>query len=230
MVCRFTSRLPDLLLGSHSSPECCCTGNEKDILENENINTVFIATRHDSHAEFVLKALNAGKNVFVEKPLCLTAEELSQIVDLLNRKTDISNGNATQQLDNSTNHPILMVGYNRRFSPLAQRMKEAFGTGPMSMLYRINAGYISADTWIQDTEFGGGRIIGEVCHFVDFLTFMNGSPPISVYAAAMTYPSNSNDTLNVSLRYENGSIGTISYFANGDKSMPKEKIEIFTNG
>jgi len=102
--------------------------------------------------------------------------------------------------------------------------------GPMSMLYRINAGYISADTWIQDTEFGGGRIIGEVCHFVDFLTFMNGSPPISVYAAAMTYPSNSNDTLNVSLRYENGSIGTISYFANGDKSMPKEKIEIFTNG
>jgi len=207
-----------------------CTGNEKDILENENINTVFIATRHDSHAEFVLKALNAGKNVFVEKPLCLTAEELSQIVDLLNRQTDISNGNATQQLDNSTNHPILMVGYNRRFSPLAQRMKEAFGTGPMSMLYRINAGYISADTWIQDTEFGGGRIIGEVCHFVDFLTFMNGSPPISVYAAAMTYPSNSNDTLNVSLRYENGSIGTISYFANGDKSMPKEKIEIFTNG
>ncbi|MCK5642241.1 MAG: bi-domain-containing oxidoreductase [Gammaproteobacteria bacterium] len=207
-----------------------CTGNEKDILENENINTVFIATRHDSHAEFVLKALNAGKNVFVEKPLCLTAEELSQIVDLLNRQTDISNGNSTQQLDNSTNPPILMVGYNRRFSPLAQRMKEAFGTGPMSMLYRINAGYISADTWIQDTEFGGGRIIGEVCHFVDFLTFMNGSPPISVYAAAMTYPSNSNDTLNVSLRYENGSIGTISYFANGDKSMPKEKIEIFTNG
>jgi polar amino acid transport system substrate-binding protein len=207
-----------------------CTGNEKDILEDENINTIFIATRHDSHAEFVLKALKAGKHVFVEKPLCLTAEELSQIVDLLNRQTDISNGNSTQQLDNSTNHPILMVGYNRRFSPLAQRMKEAFGTGPMSMLYRINAGYISADTWIQDTEFGGGRIIGEVCHFVDFLTFMNGSPPISVYAAAMTYPSNSNDTLNVSLRYENGSIGTISYFANGDKSMPKEKIEIFTNG
>jgi polar amino acid transport system substrate-binding protein len=207
-----------------------CTGDEKDILENGNINTVFIATRHDSHAEFVLKALKASKHVFVEKPLCLTAEELSQIVDLLNRQANISNGNSTQQLDDSTNRPILMVGYNRRFSPLAQMIKKNFGEGPMSMIYRVNAGSIPADSWIQDAEFGGGRIIGEVCHFVDFLTFMNGSLPVSVYAAAMKDPNNLNDVLNISLRYENGSIGTISYFANGDKGLPKERVEIYANG
>ena len=207
-----------------------CTGNDKDLIDNENINTVFIATRHDSHSEFVLKALKAGRHVFVEKPLCLTAEELSQIVDLLNRQTDISNGNSTRQLDDSTNHPILMVGYNRRFSPLAQMIKEAFGEGPMSMIYRINAGYIPADSWIQDAEIGGGRIIGEVCHFVDFLTFMNGSLPVSVYAVAMVHPINLNDVLNISLKYANGSIGTISYLANGDKSLSKELVEIYANG
>ncbi len=98
------------------------------------------------------------------------------------------------------------------------------------MIYRVNAGSIPADSWIQDAEFGGGRIIGEVCHFVDFLTFMNGSLPVSVYAAAMKDPNNLNDVLNISLRYENGSIGTISYFANGDKGLPKERVEIYANG
>ena len=196
-----------------------CTGNEKDILEDENINTVFIATRHDSHAEFVLKALKAGKHVFVEKPLCLTLDELIQIIQTYSA---IRNPQSAM--------PLLMVGYNRRFSPLAQMIKKNFGEGPMSMLYRINAGYMPADSWIQDPEFGGGRIIGEVCHFVDFLTFMNGSLPVSVYAAAMKDPNNLNDVLNISLRYENGSIGTISYFANGDKGLPKERVEIYANG
>jgi len=107
-----------------------CTGNDKDLIENENINTIFIATRHDSHAEFVLKALKAGKHVFVEKPLCLTADELSQIVDSLNRQTDIINGNSTQQLDDSTNSPILIVGYNRRFSPLARKLKRHLAKAP----------------------------------------------------------------------------------------------------
>jgi len=209
-----------------------CTSNPDDIIENESINTVFIATRHDSHARYVKQALKAGKNVFVEKPLCLTEAELSQIVDLLNGSNlnKSLSKNTSQHIDDLTNQPILMVGYNRRFSPLTKMIKERFGDGPMAMAYRVNAGSISADSWIQDTEIGGGRIIGEVCHFVDFLTYMNGSPPVSLYAAAMKSPNNLHDTINVSLCFGNGSIGTISYFANGDKSMPKEKVEIFANG
>ena len=189
-----------------------CTGDEKDILENDEINTVFIATRHDSHAEYVMKALKSEKHVFVEKPLCLTVQELEEIFDIYNPQ------------------PVLMLGYNRRFSPLAKRIKKEFGEGPMAMLYRVNAGNIPAESWLQDTEIGGGRIIGEVCHFVDFLTFINGSLPVSVYADVMNDPSHLNDTLNISLKYENGSIGTISYFANGDKSFPKEWMEIYANG
>jgi len=209
-----------------------CTGNEKEILENEDINTVFIATRHDSHAEYVIKALKAGKHVFVEKPLCLTLEELGQIVDTLNiyKQNKISNGTTTQLVDNLTSRPILMVGYNRRFSPLARIVKERFVEGPMDMIYRVNAGYIPPESWIQDNEIGGGRVIGEVCHFVDFLTFVNGSLPVSVYTTDMKSADSLNDILNVSLSYQNGSIGTISYFANGDKSLPKERVEVFSNG
>jgi len=100
----------------------------------------------------------------------------------------------------------------------------------MAMTYRINAGKIPSDSWIHDVETGGGRIVGEVCHFVDFLTFINGSLPVSVYAAALREPENLNDILNITLSYKNGSIGTISYFANGDKFLPKERVEIFSNG
>ena len=198
--------------------EFCC-GDEKDILGNEDINAVFIATRHDSHAEYVIKALNAGKHVFVEKPLCLTIEQLNEITESYN---------STLKIKNSPLH--LMVGYNRRFSPLAKRIKQDLGGGPMAMTYRINAGNIPPDSWIQDMETGGGRIIGEVCHFVDFLTFMNGSLPVSVSAVSMQDPNQLQDTVQVSLSYANGSIGAISYFANGDKGLPKERVEIYTNG
>ncbi len=195
-----------------------CTGNDRDILENPAINTVFIATRHDSHGDYVLKALNAGKHVFVEKPLCLSKGELDRIQTAykLRQHTETPNG--------------LMVGYNRRFSILAKRVKAEFGDGPMAMTYRINSGFISPDSWIQDIEVGGGRIIGEVCHFVDFLTFLNGSLPVSVYADGMRDVNNLNDTLLVSLKYQNGSIGSISYLANGDKTLAKERIEIFAHG
>lgn len=196
-----------------------CTGDEKDIIENEGINTVFIATRHNTHAEFVIKALKTGKNVFVEKPLCLTIEELEEISSLYN-----------SQLSTLNSRPLLMVGYNRRFSPLNQIIEQEFGKCPMAMIYRINAGAILHDSWIQDPDIGGGRIIGEVCHFADLLTFMNGSLPASVYANAMKDPNNLNDILNVSLSFENGSIGTISYFSNGDKSLPKERVEIYAGG
>lgn len=197
-----------------------CTSDEKDIFENDEINTVFIATRHDSHAEFVLKALKAGKNVFVEKPLCLKIEELEEIASTYNSKSSIQNSKL----------PLLMVGYNRRFSPLAKKIKQAMGSAPMAMIYRVNAGSIPADSWIQDRDIGGGRIIGEVCHFIDFLTYLNGSLPISVSANAMADPNNLGDTLQISLSYQNGSIASISYFANGDKSVPKERVEIFANG
>ncbi len=169
-----------------------CAGDAAEIFENDAVNTVFIATRHDSHAEYVIEALKRGKNVFVEKPLCLNEDELAEIEELYNK-----------------NSALLMVGYNRRFAELAKILKGRMGQGPMSMLYRVNAGKVPADSWIQDLEIGGGRIIGEVCHFVDFLTFINGSLPVSVYATAMKEPNNLNDVVTISLSYANGSIGNI---------------------
>ena len=196
-----------------------CTTSEKDIIENDDINTVFIATRHDSHANYVMKALKAGKHVFVEKPLCLNEEELDQIVEIYNPSP-------------ITHHPspVLFVGYNRMFSPLIRKVKDEFGHGPMAIVYRVNAGSIPKDSWIQDTELGGGRIVGEICHFVDTLSFLTGSLVLSVYAAAMKEPDNLIDTLNITLKFRNGSIGTISYLANGDKSLAKERIELFGHG
>jgi len=209
------------------------TGKEEDILNNNEINTVFIATRHDSHCYYVKKALEARKNVFVEKPLCLTEKELGQIVNLLKgiyEQKNNSNAITTQSFGDSTTLPLFMIGYNRRFSTLTQILKDKVGTGTMSMIYRINAGEIPSDSWIHDKEIGGGRILGEVCHFVDYLTYINGSFPISVYATAMRDSQGHNDTLLVSLRYENGSIGSIHYFANGSKSLHKEYVEIYSHG
>ena len=196
-----------------------CTSNESDIFDNSEINTVFVATRHNTHADYVIKALKAGKNVFVEKPLCLTLEELNEIESVYSSLN-------TQH----SSLPLLMVGFNRRFSPLATVLKEKVGNSPMSMIYRINAGAIPADSWMQDKEIGGGRIIGEVCHFIDFLTFINGSLPTQVFATALPNPANVQDTLNINLEFHNGSIGTISYFSNGSKSLNKEYIEIYTSG
>jgi len=202
-----------------------CTGQKDDILSSAEINTVFIATRHDTHGYYLKKALEAGKNVFVEKPLCLTEEELEQIRDtyyslITNNKSQI----------NSDGSPLVMVGYNRRFSLLTQIIKDKIGTGTMSMIYRVNAGAIPGDSWIQDKEIGGGRILGEVCHFVDYLTHINGSLPVSVYAASMRDAQGHDDTLSISLKYENGSIGSIQYFANGPKSLTKEYVEIYSHG
>ena len=236
-----------------------CTGNEDDILQNDEINTVFIATRHDSHGYYVKKALEAGKNVFVEKPLCLTIEEFEEIKLATDthrltpikvegeksrrsedekvereegervRKAENDGSLSSKPLDLLTS-PLLMVGYNRRFSPLTKIMKEKITTGPMSMIYRINAGAIPGDSWVQDMEVGGGRILGEVCHFVDYLTFTNGSLPVSVFAVSMGDANNHNDTLTVSLKYQNGSVGSIQYFANGSRSLPKEYIEVYSHG
>ena len=208
------------------------TSELKELLRNDDINTVFIATRHDSHAQYVMEALKTGKHVFVEKPLCLTEEELGKIFELLDNYNykELSNDDTNQTICKSTNHPILMVGYNRRFAPLTQKLKKAFPGGPMAVIYRVNAGPIPANSWIQDIGIGGGRIIGEVCHFVDYLTFINGSLPVSVYASSMKDAQNLNDIMNVSLTFWNGSIGTISFLANGSKNLSKERIEVYGNG
>ena len=177
------------------------------------LNTVFIATRHNSHASYVQKALENNMHVFVEKPLCLNEDELDAIINI-HQKSGKS----------------LMVGFNRRFSPLVQRLKKHLGSGPMSMLYRINAGAIPKDSWIQDMEIGGGRLIGEVCHFIDLLVYLNGSLPHTLSAISLPDPNGFNDTISISIQFENGSIGTISYFANGSKELPKEYLEVYQAG
>jgi len=195
-----------------------CTSDESDIFGNDEINTIFIATRHDSHAQYVLQGLRAGKNICTEKPLCLKESELEEIKETYGSL--IAQGKA----------PLLMVGFNRRFSPLTKILKERFGNGSMAMIYRINAGPIPPDTWIQDREIGGGRIIGEVCHFVDFLTFLNGSLPEALSAAAIPDAKNLEDTVSINLKFRNGSIGTISYFSNGSKRLFKEYLEVYKSG
>lgn len=193
-----------------------CTSNEAEIFDGDRINAVFVATRHDTHAEYVAKALAAGKSVFVEKPLCITDAELTAITVLMSAPDAPGR--------------TLMVGFNRRFSRLTQFIRQHVSAGPMSMIYRVNAGGIPPASWIQDREAGGGRIIGEVCHFVDFLTFVNGSLPDKVQAFAMPDPAGHQDTVSINVLFRNGSIGTISYFANGPKHLPKEYVEIYQAG
>ncbi|MHC4703571.1 MAG: Gfo/Idh/MocA family oxidoreductase [Planctomycetota bacterium] len=192
-----------------------CTSEPADIFENDTVNTVFIATRHDSHAEYVKSAFAAGKHVFVEKPLCLYEEELTEI----------------KELYHGADHGCrLMLGFNRRFAPHAVELKKHLDDTPVSMLYRINAGSIPKGSWIQDDEIGGGRIIGEVCHFIDFLSWLCGSLPRHVHAVAIPDGDGLNDTVSINLQFDNGSVGAISYFANGSKELPKEYIEVFSSG
>jgi predicted dehydrogenase len=190
-----------------------CSNNEADILSDDNINLVVISTRHDTHAELVLKAIKAKKHIFLEKPLCLNSDELNLI-----RKASI----------NYTSN--LMIGFNRRFSPLSQKAKSLLDelSGPKSINYTINSGEIPLDHWTQDLNIGGGRIIGECCHFIDLLYFLVGSP-IENYNK-FTMKDKSGDTHTISLTFNDGSIGTINYFCNGSKSYPKEKLEMFCGG
>lgn len=196
-----------------------CSNSAEKVISHENVTAVFVATRHDSHAGYLLQALEAGRHVFVEKPLCLTEQELENIAVVRSKSGQ----------ERSGARPLLMVGYNRRYSPLSEYIREELGSGTMAIAYRINAGAIPADSWIQDRTVGGGRIIGEVCHFVDYCTYLNGSLPVSVYASAMTSPDKLSDTVTITISYSNGSVATICYFANGDKGCPKEQVEIFAN-
>jgi predicted dehydrogenase/threonine dehydrogenase-like Zn-dependent dehydrogenase len=194
--------------------------DEDSLIGDEAINTVVVATRHHLHARQVLAALSSGKHIFCEKPLCLNEDELREIVRVYEDQRAVGK-------------PLLMVGFNRRFAPLALRLKSFLREihEPLALHYRVNAGFIPANHWLNDPEQGGGRIIGEVCHFVDFLTFLVGAAPIEVQSQSLANPGKySNDNVVSSLRFADGSQGTISYLANGNKSYSKERIEVFGGG
>ena len=194
-----------------------CTNSETELLQDPDIKAVLIGTRHHLHARQASAALRAGKAVFCEKPLCLKEGELAELVRA------------------STNNPgaFLMVGFNRRFAPMAVQMKKFLAQidEPLAIHYRVNAGFIPSDHWVNDPEQGGGRILGEVCHFVDFLCFLSGTCPAEVQAQIVGNPGQySMDNVVASLKFANGSVGTISYLANGDKSASKERVEVFGGG
>ncbi len=186
-----------------------------EVLADKDANLIVIGTRHDSHAELAASVLRSNRHVFVEKPLALNDEELE---DVLNAATQ-SEGNLT-------------VGFNRRFSPLAREAHDFFAArrGPLSILYRVNAGHVPKTHWVQDAHEGGGRIIGEVCHFVDLMQFWTGAPPISVFAEAVEANNDQvveSDSIFITLRFGDGSNGCIAYVAEGDKAAAKERVEIF---
>jgi len=189
------------------------------LLDDAEINTVFIFTRHDLHAQLVLESLAAGKHVFVEKPLCLSEEELNDIRAAYEKAEGLQ----------------LMVGLNRRFSPHAERMKAllASRTQPMCMNMTVNAGVVAAGSWVHDPRVGGGRIIGEGCHWIDLMSLLAGAPVTGVVSTAIDDPSGGticDDKTTITLTYGDGSIGTLHYFGNGDKSYPKETLEVFCDG
>jgi predicted dehydrogenase len=193
------------------------TSSDDKIINDPNINTIAILTRHDTHAALVIKGLKAGKNIFVEKPLAINKEQLSAVQKQLYKE----------------NNGILTVGYNRRFSPFARQLSYFYSgrVEAMHIHYRVNAGRLPLNHWTQDPNIGGGRIIGEACHFIDFVTFLVGAPPVSVTALALPDKGKySEDNVSMSLIFPDGSIGVVDYLANGDKSFPKERVEVFCGG
>ena len=197
------------------------SGDENQLLADSKINTVAILTRHHLHAQQTLAALAAGKHVFCEKPLALNETELGEIQ------------HAIESLSQTGAAPLLMVGFNRRFAPLARQLADFLKdrTEPLVAHYRVNAGYLPLNHWTQDPNQGGGRIIGEACHFIDFLTFLCGQPPVSVTAHGLPDGGRyREDNVVLNFSFPDGSLGTVSYLANGDKAFPKERVEVFCGG
>jgi len=191
------------------------------LFADATLDALVLATRHDTHARFVLQALEAGKHVFVEKPLALTVGEVASIRE------------AYEQLGQKGAAPLVMVGFNRRFAPHVQKMKALLDPlgAPKTMIMTVNAGAIPADHWTQSPEIGGGRIIGEGCHFIDLMRHLAGHPVVSVQANAMApQGERREDVASFTLEFADGSIGTIHYLANGHKSFPKERLEVFCSG
>lgn len=198
------------------------TDVQTDVLGNERVNAVVIATRHDSHARFACEALAAGKHVFVEKPLALTLEE-ADAVEAAHRVA--AEGGAPR---------LVMVGFNRRFAPLVVKMKALLApvAAPMAIVYTVNAGAIAPGHWTQDREIGGGRIVGEACHFIDLARFLVGHPIVDAQIMTMgRHPMLAvrDDKATISLSFADGSIATVHYLANGGRRFPKERVEVFCN-
>lgn len=197
-----------------------CTADYREVLADPEIDGVLIGTRHGGHGAQVVAALEAGKHVFVEKPLCLTEEELVRIEEIYPARAQ-----AGQRL---------MVGFNRRFSPHADKARDFFRDrrNPLVMTYRVNAGAIPATHWIQDPAAGGGRILGEACHFVDFMTSLTGALPVHVHARAISHHASglTDDQCAIMLGFADGSVGTILYAAGGDTALEKEYFEAFGDG
>ena len=194
------------------------TTDTASVFADPEIDAVVITTRHDSHASMVSKALRAGKHVFVEKPLALRADEVAEIEQ------------AYADARAAGRSPIVMVGFNRRFASQVQRMHGLLGgvTGPKSFIMTVNAGAIPAEHWTQDRGIGGGRIVGEGCHFIDLLRFLAGSRVSAIDVCTMD--TGTGDTVSVQMAFHDGSIGTVHYFANGTKAFPKERLEVFAGG
>jgi predicted dehydrogenase/threonine dehydrogenase-like Zn-dependent dehydrogenase len=188
-----------------------------ELWDDSHTKVVLIATRHDLHAELVVAGLRAGKHVFVEKPLCIKPVELEMISDCVEELGDRC--------------PLLMVGFNRRFAPATHRVRQFFeGTAPISVSYRFAPGFVPPDSWTQDIEVGGGRVVGEACHAIDTCIALTGSLPVKVFAESVSKPNSvatTDDSVFITLRHENGSVSNISYQSGGDRAFPSERIEVF---
>lgn len=191
--------------------------DENEILANPDINTVVILTRHQQHARQVITALQNGKAVYCEKPLAITLEELELVEETLSNQPGA----------------FLTVGFNRRYAPFAIKLKEFIHTAnaPMVIHYRVNAGFLPSNHWLHDPAQGGGRIIGEGCHFIDLCTFLTGQNPISVTTQALPDGGQfQQDNCSITLGYKDGSVAVVQYLANGNKNFPKERLEVFVGG
>ncbi|WP_317164217.1 Gfo/Idh/MocA family protein [Pontibacter pudoricolor] len=196
------------------------TTDYKEILQDEDVDLVMITTRHDLHAAMVQESLRAKKHVFVEKPLALNTAQLA----------DVLNDYNTHAIPNGL---TLSVGFNRRFSPHIQKIKELIGTSPdpLNIVATMNAGFIPNNVWVHDMQTGGGRIIGEACHFLDLMVYLTGSPIKSICMSALgKNPEENTDNASILVKFENGSNGVVNYFANGHKSYSKERVELYSQG
>jgi predicted dehydrogenase len=197
------------------------TTDEDELINDPGVRVVFVLTRHDQHARQVVKSLRAGKQVFVEKPLALTVEEVVAIEAALTAA--------------GAARPVLAVGFNRRFSPAARQVKEFFNDAraPRTISVRFSAGAVPPDHWTQDDESGGGRLIGEACHALDLAAYLAGAPPVRVFAESVGgphAPAVSDDQAFITVRHANGSVSSIAYLAGGDRAFPKERIEVLGGG